>query len=406
MITEGIMVIKSVLLFSIVLLFGAEGMNNNLDMRGLERETVERCMNTSLRELKIPYNSKKRRKYDQAVPINLRTKSLTEFSSHFDPYSVDNFLLFQRMGVYSLQDLTQADKDDFSFRILSSTAAYFNNYLTGLPRIDDSILNRIPVQYGISEKVGPGEEIRIQEDVGEQLVKDFFRVAPMTLDFSDLELAFILRLHLYPKKKYYLFIFSLPDKSDTTFYTECMSGALRSLAREEFRSQPEELENLKKYLTSEVGYDFKLSQEAQRIISLYGATSFSFGINRQEISAETEEAIQEFSAKLDGYSASQNSKIELENRHFIGLLKFVSQRDSLFHVYNPMEFWIVNLMQPKEPLPLEDRLLWRDCIAGSYKARYVVNNVSEIFPVPEQQTSEEITHRQVGNANPDDDSLS
>lgn len=389
-------------LCSMILFFSlnrqSEGMDNNLKMGSTEEGTIEKCLNTSLKKLKIAHSSKERFKYDQAVPVVVRTDSLTEFLSHFDSHDADSFLLFQRMGVYTLKDLTQEDKDDFAFRILSSNAAFFNNYLAGLPRLDDSILNRIPVRYGISDKVGPGEEIRVREDDGEQLVKDLFRGNPMLHNFSDLELALVLRLHLYPKKKCYFFVFSVPEKSDTNFYTECVAGALRNLAWEEFRDQPEESENLQRYLTSEDGYDFKLSDEARRVMSLYSSTPFSSGINRYEVSAEIREAIQEFSTKLSEYEASQNSKIELENHHFIELLKFVSQEDALFHVYNPMEFWIVNLMQPGDPLSLEERLLWRDCIAGSYKAKYVIKNTSEVFPLPkteELEKNNKVVHRRL-----------
>lgn len=121
-----------------------------------------------------------------------------------------------------------------------------------------------------------------------------------------------------------------------------------------------------------------VSVDVQKVLTQYGPyTSTLIFDGAKDI---VQKAFQELQQQIGIIGDSEKEQdIELDNKYFVEILKFIAKEDSLFHLYNPMEFFIINLMYPRTPLNDSDRACWRDAIIGSHKSKYIIENAVRVF---------------------------
>lgn len=345
------------------------------DLGYTERQAINYSLSASLQNLKV--SSSLQQKYKEILPIKITPKLWNRVLSSFDQYKPEFFYLLQRMSVCNLNDLDSKNRECLEFKLAGSYAVHLSD-TTDIGEVEDTVLNRVPTKYCSMLEDGK-ENFLVHGNTGIDIIKSVFPLGALSQPLSESETSFILKLRVIPKKGGF---FSSPEEFDRSFYIEGVAATLRELVVRNFRNSKKQTRQLNKYLKSE--YEVSdISDNARRGLRQYGSCSSTLdftsisGMQKDTI----QEAFRELSEKLDSREKLSSPGVKLNNNSFSVILRFLANGDNLFHMYNPMEFLIVNLIYPKSPrtLTVLDRSYWRDSIIGSHRAKYIIENAGRVF---------------------------
>lgn len=338
----------------------------------VDRGIVKDSPKVILQEMSEKLSSLKKRNYLQTLPIKISASYLGNFLVYADQYSLGCFDIFQRTFIYSNGKSDIKGKEAFEFRLAGNLAAKLSSEYSSI-RVDDSVFTRVPVEYSILD-IEDLKNTAFDGPEGVKLIKQLLPLGIFSRDLNASKAMLILNIQIIPKNR---FFFLSPLEFDKIVYIESVAAAARTLAIVNFWKDLDSVDNLKKYLNSKYNA-LDVSLDVQKVLAQYGSYSSTLTFDGAKDSVQ--EAFQELQQQINTrrYSGKEQN-VELDNECFIEILQFITSGDGLFHLYNPMEFFIINLIYPRSSLNDSDRAYWRDAIIGSYKSKYIIENAVEVF---------------------------
>lgn len=350
-----------------------------------EQQIINKSLNIALRKLPERLSPSQLQNYKEILPISVRATYLEQFLSSIDSHNRNYFYIIQRISVFNSENLSSESREYLRFKLADSYAVHLS-YTVDLGEVENSIVNRISTKHPIPDS--KAKIIPVSGKEGTEMIMDAFPSGALSRPISKSEAFFILKLRITPKKRW----FSLsPENFNKNIYIEGMAAALRTLAVIDFYSDQKLVQELKKYLDS-CGETSYTSNDVQRALQQYeNNLALDFANISTEKKDVTRKAFQELSEQLSKFQElseqqlsngkNQNTVvgIKLDNNLFSTILRLLAKKDNLFHIYNPMEFWIINIIYPKVPLAVSDLNYWRDSIIGSHRAKYITENAQRVF---------------------------
>jgi hypothetical protein len=191
----------------------------------------------------------------------------------------------------------------------------------------------------------------------------------MFRSFSDPEIFLITRL--FPKKAM--------SGWDLDFFTECMTGAVRTLVLREYGLNPysENLSNRNPGTTANF-YKKRDAEEAQAFYKACGRYIFEKLAPKTVLpdGVLSKSDAEMLTEALNALKAGKCPPLIPKDKNEAFRIWTTLAPEGIFHVFSPLETLLLNLTFPRD-LNAKEKLIWMEWLIGSYKSMAVTANMAD-----------------------------